>query len=126
MRVLFAHLQFAIRELAVLRLSSRIARRYWNWKSEEFTLANTASAQKEIRKNARRRVRNRLVRAKTRTVSKRAVHAIEAGDANAADQVRIAQRELDAAAQKGIIHRNAASRHKSRLMKRLNAETAPE
>jgi small subunit ribosomal protein S20 len=82
-------------------------------------LANTASAKKEIRKNARRRVRNRLVKAKTRTVVKRAVRAIEDGDATAADEIRKAQVELDSAATKGIIHKNAAARKKSRLMKRL-------
>jgi small subunit ribosomal protein S20 len=91
---------------------------------EEIELANTASAQKEIRKNARRRTRNRLVRAKTRTVTRRAVRAIEAGETTAADEVRNAQRELDAAAQKGVIHRNAAARRKSRLMRRMNREAA--
>lgn len=84
-------------------------------------MANTASAQKEIRKNARRRQRNRLVKAKTRTVTKKAVLAIESGDKNAAALLRQAQIELDAAAQKGVIHKNAAARKKSRLMKRLNA-----
>ncbi len=89
-------------------------------------MANTAAAKKEIRKNARRRQRNRLVKAKTRTVTKRAVGAIEAGDANAEALMRQAQTELDAAAQKGIIHRNAAARKKSRLAKRLRqAQTAP-
>lgn len=88
-------------------------------------MANTKAAQKEIRKNARRRVRNRLVRAKTRTVTKKAIQAIEDGEPNAADLIRAAQRELDAAASKGIIHRNAAARKKSRLFKRLRAQTKP-
>ncbi len=87
-------------------------------------MANTAAAQKDIRKNARRRQRNRLVKAKTRTVTRRAVAAIEDGDANAAEQVRLAQIELDAAASKGIIHKNAAARKKSRLVKRLRKATA--
>lgn len=87
-------------------------------------MANTASAQKEIRKNTRRRSRNRLVKAKTRTVTKRAVAAIEEGDPNAADVVRQAQVELDSAAAKGIIHRNAAARKKSRLVKRLRKAAA--
>ncbi len=84
-------------------------------------MANTSAAQKEIRKSARRRQRNRLVKAKTRTVSKKATQAIAAGDKNAAEMVRQAQIELDSAAQKGIIHKNAAARKKSRLAKRLNA-----
>ncbi len=86
-------------------------------------MANTTAAQKEIRKNARRRQRNRLVKAKTRTVTKKATAAIDAGDKNAAAQLRQAQIELDSAAQKGIIHKNAAARKKSRLAKRLR--TAP-
>lgn len=87
-------------------------------------MANTASAQKEIRKNARRRTRNRLVKAKTRTVVKRAINAIDDGEANAADQIRQAQVELDSAVTKGIIHKNAAARKKSRLVKRLRKTTA--
>lgn len=86
-------------------------------------MANTKSAQKEIRKNARRRVRNRLVRAKTRTVTKKAIQAIEDGEPNAPELIRAAQRELDAAASKGIIHKNAAARKKSRLVRRLRAQT---
>jgi small subunit ribosomal protein S20 len=92
--------------------------------SEEIKLANTASAQKEIRKNARRRTRNRLVKAKTRTVVKHAMSAIEDGEKDAADVVRQAQVELDSAATKGIIHKNNAARKKSRLVKRLRKATA--
>lgn len=83
-------------------------------------MANTTAAQKDIRKNARRRARNRLVKVKTRTVVKRALGAIEDGEADAAAQVRQAQVELDSAASKGVIHRNTAARKKSRLMKRLS------
>ncbi len=87
-------------------------------------MANTAAAQKEIRKNVRRRQRNRLVKAKTRTVTKKATQAVDAGDKNAAAAVRQAQIELDSAAQKGIIHKNAAARKKSRLVKRLRKAEA--
>lgn len=87
-------------------------------------MANTTAAQKEIRKNARRRQRNRLVKAKTRTVSKKATQAIAAGDKDASEAVRQAQIELDSAAQKGIIHRNAAARKKSRLAKRMRSAQA--
>ncbi len=87
-------------------------------------MANTTAAKKDIRKNARRRQRNRLVKAKTRTVVKRAISAIEDGEANAAAEIRQAQIELDSAAAKGIIHKNAAARKKSRLVKRLRQATA--
>ncbi len=82
-------------------------------------MANTSAAQKDIRKNARRRQRNRLVKAKTRTVVKHARAAIDDGEANVNDVLRQAQIELDSAAAKGIIHKNAAARKKSRLVKHL-------
>gem|GEM_PF-407086 len=91
--------------------------------SEELKLANTKSAQKEIRKNARRRARNRLIRARTRTLTKRAIAAIEEGAQNVDAELRKAQRELDSAARKGVIHKNAAARRKSRLIRRLRAKT---
>lgn len=87
-------------------------------------MANTTAAKKDIRKNARRRQRNRLVKAKTRTVSKKATGAIDSGEQDAATLVRQAQTELDSAAQKGIIHKNAAARKKSRLVKRLRTAQA--
>lgn len=87
-------------------------------------MANTASAKKEIRKNARRRQRNRLVKAKTRTVVKRANTAIDEGAANVAEEIRQAQIELDSAVAKGIIHKNAAARKKSRLIKRARKAAA--
>lgn len=87
-------------------------------------MANTTAAQKDIRKNARRRNRNRLVKAKTRTVVKRAIAAIDDGEKNAAEEIRQAQTELDSAAAKGIIHKNTAARKKSRLIKHLRKSTA--
>lgn len=82
-------------------------------------LANTKSALKEIRKNARRRVRNRLVRASTRTHVKRALQAGEGGTPDTEELLRRAVSALDKAAAKDVIHKNAAARRKSRLMKRL-------
>jgi small subunit ribosomal protein S20 len=109
-------------DFALFWLSGKMTRRLTHeivFALEEFTLANTRSAKKEIRKNSRRRSRNRLVRAKTRTLIKQANRTIESGDPGEIQSaVRSAQQELDAAAQKGIIHRNAAARRKSRLMRR--------
>ncbi len=84
-------------------------------------MANTQSALKEIRKNARRRVRNRLVRASTRSYVKRAAQAIESGAEDTEAAIRTAVRALDKAASKKVLHKNAAARRKSRLMKKLNA-----
>ncbi len=88
-------------------------------------MANTAAAEKEIRKNARRRVRNRLVRTSTRTMVKRATQAIEAGDADREQLLREAMSALDKAAAKGVFHKNAAARRKARLAKKLKAQNNP-
>jgi small subunit ribosomal protein S20 len=84
-------------------------------------LANTKSALKEIRKNARRRVRSRLVRTSTRTHVKRAVQAIDTSAPETQELLRRAISALDKAAAKDVIHRNAAARRKSRLTKKLKA-----
>ncbi len=89
-------------------------------------MANTKSALKEIRKNQRRRVRNRVVRASTRTMVRRAARSAEEGDADREEQVRLAISALDKAATKGVIHRNAASRRKARLAKKLKTSNTPE
>ncbi len=88
-------------------------------------MANTKSALKEIRKNSRRRVRNRLVRGSTRTAVKRATRAAETGEANSAEALSEAFSALDKAATKGVIHRNAAARRKSRLAKKIKTSTRP-
>lgn len=86
-------------------------------------MANTKSALKAIRQNARRRSRNRIVRGKARTAVKRAARAIDSGSPTAAAELRAAQSQLDKAAQKGVIHPNAAARHKSRLARRARAKS---
>lgn len=84
-------------------------------------MANHKSALKRIRSSARRRMRNRIYTSRTRTEVKKARQAIEAGnDVQAAiEQTRAAISLLDKSASKGIIHRNNASRRKSRLMTKL-------
>ena len=85
-------------------------------------LANTLSAKKRIRQNAKRRERNKTVRTRARSHVRNARLAIEAGDAEAATAaVKLATSDLDRAASKGVIHSKNAARRKSRLMKRLAA-----
>jgi small subunit ribosomal protein S20 len=86
-------------------------------------LANTASALKRIRSNNRKRLRNRMVRARTRTAI-RAAREADTADAQQATLAAISA--IDRAAQKGVIHRNQAARRKSRLMKRLAGTLAEE
>ena len=59
-----------------------------------------------------------------RTAVKNAEAAIANNDENAKDALLAASRKLDKAASKGIIHKNAAARKKSRLAKRLNSLNA--
>ena len=85
-------------------------------------MANSKSAEKRIRQNMKRRLRNRSHRNRARTLVKRARVEIEGGDATRAEEAtRVAMRDLDKAASKGVIHKRNAARRKSRLMKRLNA-----
>jgi len=84
-------------------------------------LANTKSAIKRMRQNEKRRLRNRFFRGSARKSVAKARMAIEeenSEDARAATLAAISA--LDKAAQKGVIHKNNASRRKSRLMQKLN------
>ena len=84
-------------------------------------MANTQSAEKADRQNARRRTRNRTIRVSARTQVKNANNVIVDGNVEDAEKATVnAISALDKAAQKGIIKKNNASRRKSRLMKKLN------
>jgi small subunit ribosomal protein S20 len=86
-------------------------------------LANTKSAEKRIRSNERRRLRNQSYRSRVKTVIRKAEQLIFSGQPSE-DAVREAVSTLDKAAVKGIIHKNNAARRKSRLMKKLNTQAA--
>lgn len=83
-------------------------------------MANTPSAKKRIRQNAKRRIRNRAVLSRTRSFVSKARKDIQAGDPSTArESVKMAMRELDRAASKGVLHPKNASRRKRRLAKHL-------
>jgi len=87
-------------------------------------MANTKSAQKAVRKIERRTAVNKMRRSQMRTYVRRVEAAIEAKDAaGAAEALKSAEPLLARAAQKGIVHRNAASRKISRLTKRVKSLT---
>ncbi len=77
-------------------------------------------AQKAARVQQRRRLINRRVRSSARTAVKKAVRLLTAESEESVAAVKTAISRLDRAAVKGVVHRNAAARSKSRLMKRLN------
>jgi small subunit ribosomal protein S20 len=85
-------------------------------------MANIASQVKRNRQNEVARQRNVIVRSRTRTFVRRFRAAIDAGDAATAESAYgEAARELDKAAQKGVIHRNQAANRKSGMAKALQA-----
>ena len=86
-------------------------------------MANTKSAEKRIRSNERKRLRNQSYRSRVKTVIRKAEQLIFGGQPSE-DAVREAISTLDKAAGKGIIHKNNAARRKSRLMKKLNTQAA--
>jgi small subunit ribosomal protein S20 len=81
-------------------------------------MANIQSQKKRNRQNEKRRVRNKGVRSELKTRTKVATQAIADGGADSSEAVKSAQKRIDKAAAKGVIHKNAAARRTSRLMKR--------
>lgn len=85
-------------------------------------MANTSSAQKMVRKIAKRTAVNRDRRGRMRTFVKKVEEAIAAGNKQAAEAaLRLAEPQLLRSAQNGIIHKNTASRKVSRLTRAVRA-----
>jgi small subunit ribosomal protein S20 len=85
-------------------------------------MANHFSALKRARQTTKRTIRNRTSRSRFRTALRRFRDAIGKGDRPAAEQMfRQTVSAIDKAIQKGVLHANAAARHKSRLSVRLSA-----
>jgi small subunit ribosomal protein S20 len=82
------------------------------------------SASKRLRQSLKRRQRNRAVKSRTRTLVGKAITLIGDDIGTAEEAVKAAISGLDRAAQKGVIHPNAAARSKSRLLKRFNLAQA--
>ena len=85
-------------------------------------MANIKSAQKRIRVTEVKTLRNRMVKSALKTTIKKFETALVGGNA---EEAKVAYKNvvkaLDMAASKGIIHKNMASRKKSRLAAKLNA-----
>ncbi|MGH7910839.1 MAG: 30S ribosomal protein S20 [Candidatus Dormibacteraceae bacterium] len=89
-------------------------------------MANIRSSKKDIRRTAKRTLRNRSVRSAVKTHIVKFRRAA-AEDAEAAPELATAAiSALDRAAGKGILHKNNAARRKSRLQRRLNQAEAVE
>ena len=84
-------------------------------------MANIKSQIKRNLQNERRRQRNKAVRSELATRTKHALAAAEAGAEDTEEKLRLAVKRIDAAAAKGVIHKNTAARKKSRLTKQVQA-----
>jgi small subunit ribosomal protein S20 len=85
-------------------------------------MANIASQIKRNRQNVKRHARGQAVRSELKTRIKKATEAAASGDPAAKDEAyRAAQKRIDTAASKGVVHKRTAARRKSRLAKRINA-----
>jgi len=85
-------------------------------------MAHSRSAKKRIRQNVKRRALNRWRKLRVKSTIKAFDDAVHDGDvAKATELFSATSKVLDKVAAKGAIHKNAASRKKSRLAKRLNA-----
>lgn len=88
-------------------------------------MANSAQARKRAKQNIKRYEHNKGLRSNMRTMIKNTLKAVEAGDhANAQAAYIVAQKTVDRMASKGLIHKNKASRIKSRLNAKVKALAA--
>jgi len=83
-------------------------------------VANSPSARKRARQSERNRQNNAAQRSYVRTMIKKVVNAVHAGDKSAAETAyRDAVPAIDRSVSKGIMHANKAARHKSRLSQHI-------
>ncbi len=85
-------------------------------------MANSLSARKRARQAEKHRLRNASQRSYVRTTIKKVLAAIESGDKSAAEAAyKNAEPAIDRSVSKGLMHRNKAARHKSRLNKHVRS-----
>ena len=84
-------------------------------------MPNKKSAEKELRKNIKRKAANKTFADKLKATVKANIKKINAGDKSVIEKIPLTIKAIDKAAKKGVIKKNTASRKKSRLMKRINS-----
>ncbi len=88
-------------------------------------MPNIRSAMKRTRQNEKRRAQRKAQISALRTAIKNVESALAQNNIEAArEALKVATKKLDKAVTKGLIHKNAAARHKSRLMKKVNQVSA--
>jgi len=85
-------------------------------------MPNIKSAIKRVKTSEANNAKNTMVKSSMRTAVKKVEAAVTLNDAAATKEALVAATsKLDKAAAKGLIHKNAAARQKSRLMKKANS-----
>ena len=85
-------------------------------------LPNIKSSERSVKTDAERRARNFAVRSTIKTVTRKVLESVTAGNSDEAKALMVkASRTIDKAAAKGVVHKNSAARKKSRLTLKLNA-----
>ncbi len=85
-------------------------------------MANIKSAKKRILTNEKARMRNKVQKSTLKTAVKNLEAAIASGNKEEAQtKLNVAIKRVDSSVTKGIMHKNAAARTKSRLTKKVNA-----
>lgn len=85
-------------------------------------MPNIKSAIKRVKTSESRNAQNTTAKSAMRTAVKKVEAAITTSDSASKEAYAVAASHLDKAAAKGLIHKNAAARKKSRLMKKLNVQ----
>lgn len=89
-------------------------------------MPTTNSAKKRLRQNVKRRDRNRAVKAMLKTKLRKIREAVTAKNVEAAEtELKVLSKKIDQAASKNIIHKNKASRTKSRLQRLIKSAKQP-
>lgn len=84
------------------------------------SMPNTRSAAKRVRSSQARRLYNRSIKSRVRTLVKKFEQAVQSGEKElAVERYRAAASALDKAAAKGVVHKNLAARKKSRMATKL-------
>ncbi len=86
-------------------------------------MANIKSQMKRNRQNEKARMRNKSVRSEMKTRVKQTLEAVEDPATDAAEAYKLAQKRIDEAVSKGVLHKRTAARKKARLARRVNAQS---
>jgi small subunit ribosomal protein S20 len=87
-------------------------------------MANIKSSKKDLKRNAKNRARNQMTKSALKTYVKKVRQSLPGEVPTIEKNVVIAVKQLDKAAQRGIIHKNQAARRKSRIAKAANVAIA--